>query len=213
MKRFPLTVGHLALGALLCTVVAPLGAPLPARAETLRAEAPSVYQFSESTPALAFEGKGWGHGVGLCQWGARGRALAGQPAGEILGAYYQGTSVQKAVAPETVIRVLLDTARCLPPDQPLRVTGGDGKWALETAGAPPAEAPAGSALELSGDGSGPRYAVVAPDGTKPAEGSLRAGRCSAPWSRGRASWRTTSRPARSPGAPGTTTTPTAGSSS
>ncbi len=25
-----------------------------------------------------FEGRGWGHGVGLCQWGARGRALAGQ---------------------------------------------------------------------------------------------------------------------------------------
>ncbi|HEX2325896.1 MAG TPA: SpoIID/LytB domain-containing protein, partial [Chloroflexota bacterium] len=174
MKRFPLAVGHLALGALLCAAVAPLGAPLPARAETLRAEAPFVYQFSESTPALAFEGKGWGHGVGLCQWGARGRALAGQPAGEILGAYYQGTSVQKAVAPETSIRVLLDTARRLPPDQPLRVTGGDGKWALETAGAPPAEAPAGSTLELSGDGSGPRYAVVAPDGTKPAEGSLRA---------------------------------------
>ena len=36
-----------------------------------------------------------------------------------------------------------------PPERRLRVTGGGGKWALETAGAPPAEAPAGSTLELS----------------------------------------------------------------
>jgi stage II sporulation protein D len=35
-----------------------------------------------------FEGRGWGHGVGLCQWGARGRALAGQNYKKILEAYY-----------------------------------------------------------------------------------------------------------------------------
>lgn len=35
-----------------------------------------------------FEGLGWGHGVGLCQWGARGRALAGQSYQDILLAYY-----------------------------------------------------------------------------------------------------------------------------
>ncbi len=35
-----------------------------------------------------FEGRGWGHGVGLCQWGARGRALAGQNYKKILLAYY-----------------------------------------------------------------------------------------------------------------------------
>ena len=35
-----------------------------------------------------FEGSGWGHGVGLCQWGARGRALAGQSYAKILSAYY-----------------------------------------------------------------------------------------------------------------------------
>lgn len=35
-----------------------------------------------------FEGLGWGHGVGLCQWGARGRALAGQTYQTILLAYY-----------------------------------------------------------------------------------------------------------------------------
>lgn len=35
-----------------------------------------------------FEGLGWGHGVGLCQWGARGRALSGQTYTDILSAYY-----------------------------------------------------------------------------------------------------------------------------
>jgi len=35
-----------------------------------------------------FEGLGWGHGVGVCQWGARGRALAGQGYEEILRAYF-----------------------------------------------------------------------------------------------------------------------------
>ncbi|HVO32404.1 MAG TPA: SpoIID/LytB domain-containing protein, partial [Elusimicrobiota bacterium] len=37
---------------------------------------------------IFFEGRGWGHGVGLCQWGARGRALAGQNYDAILKAYY-----------------------------------------------------------------------------------------------------------------------------
>ncbi len=34
-----------------------------------------------------------GHGIGLCQWGARGRARAGQTAEEILAAYYPGAMV------------------------------------------------------------------------------------------------------------------------
>ena len=43
--------------------------------------------------AFVFRGKGHGHGIGLCQWGARSRAMAGQSAEEILAAYYLGTSV------------------------------------------------------------------------------------------------------------------------
>jgi stage II sporulation protein D len=38
--------------------------------------------------SVFFEGRGWGHGVGLCQWGARGRALAGQTYKQILQTYY-----------------------------------------------------------------------------------------------------------------------------
>jgi SpoIID/LytB domain protein len=42
-----------------------------------------------------FRGGGWGHGAGMCQWGAVGRARAGQDYKEILGAYFGGAEVAK----------------------------------------------------------------------------------------------------------------------
>lgn len=44
---------------------------------------------------LAVHGGGFGHGVGLCQMGAIGRAEAGQKAEEIVGFYYSGAQVRK----------------------------------------------------------------------------------------------------------------------
>lgn len=41
------------------------------------------------------EGQGAGHAVGLCQWGAVGRARAGQTAVMILAAYYPGTRLER----------------------------------------------------------------------------------------------------------------------
>jgi stage II sporulation protein D len=43
--------------------------------------------------AVAFEGGGLGHGVGLCQWGARGIALAGRNVRDILAFYFPGTGL------------------------------------------------------------------------------------------------------------------------
>ncbi|MDR7415872.1 MAG: SpoIID/LytB domain-containing protein [Armatimonadota bacterium] len=40
-----------------------------------------------------FEGSGWGHGVGLSQWGARGMALAGASFDRILRYYYRGVEL------------------------------------------------------------------------------------------------------------------------
>jgi stage II sporulation protein D len=45
---------------------------------------------------LVVEGKGNGHGVGMCQWGAVGRARAGYSAEQILSAYYPGTVLSRA---------------------------------------------------------------------------------------------------------------------
>jgi len=42
---------------------------------------------------IALDGHGSGHGVGLCQWGAIGRARAGQQAPDIIAAYYAGTTI------------------------------------------------------------------------------------------------------------------------
>jgi stage II sporulation protein D len=42
-----------------------------------------------------FHGGGWGHGVGLCQVGAAGMAMAGKKHGEILRHYFQGSDIRK----------------------------------------------------------------------------------------------------------------------
>ncbi|MBD8061928.1 SpoIID/LytB domain-containing protein [Oceanitalea stevensii] len=39
------------------------------------------------------QGRGWGHGIGMSQWGAQGAALQGLTHRQILGFYYPGTSV------------------------------------------------------------------------------------------------------------------------
>ncbi len=40
-----------------------------------------------------FEGRGFGHGVGMSQWGAHGQALEGRTAEQILAFYYPGTDI------------------------------------------------------------------------------------------------------------------------
>ncbi|MGH2789528.1 MAG: SpoIID/LytB domain-containing protein [Actinomycetota bacterium] len=48
------------------------------------------------------DGRGWGHGVGMSQWGAHGLALAGASAGEILGHYYTDVSLGRVEDPGTL---------------------------------------------------------------------------------------------------------------
>jgi len=49
-----------------------------------------------TTPTVTLMGSGYGHGVGLSQYGARGQALAGRTATQILTHYYTGTTVAAA---------------------------------------------------------------------------------------------------------------------
>lgn len=46
---------------------------------------------------FTFEGRGYGHGVGLCQWGARGQAEAGRSYKEILSHYFPGAKIEEGV--------------------------------------------------------------------------------------------------------------------
>jgi stage II sporulation protein D len=45
---------------------------------------------------VVVEGGGWGHGIGMCQVGAMGRARAGQDYRTILRTYYPGTEIRRA---------------------------------------------------------------------------------------------------------------------
>ncbi len=61
----------------------------------------------ETSPAgdvegFVFTGKGWGHGVGLCQVGASGMARGGKTFDEILKHYYTGVTVASLEAPAAV---------------------------------------------------------------------------------------------------------------
>ena len=53
----------------------------------------TLFSVRRSGRGFVFEGRGFGHGVGLCQWGARGMAEAGWSAREILRHYYPGAQV------------------------------------------------------------------------------------------------------------------------
>lgn len=54
-----------------------------------------VVRSTGGVSAVRVRGQGNGHGVGLCQVGAMGRAKAGQSFREILEAYYPGTRLRR----------------------------------------------------------------------------------------------------------------------
>jgi len=53
----------------------------------------SQFDVTRDTQGFSLVGHGVGHGVGMCQWGARGRADAGMNAAQIIEAYFPGTTV------------------------------------------------------------------------------------------------------------------------
>src|SRR5215475_12605526 len=61
-----------------------------------------------SPTAFVLAGGGWGHGVGMSQWGAFGQAKAGRDYRTILGHYYPGTTLGPSpVAVPAKLRVLV----------------------------------------------------------------------------------------------------------
>ena len=53
------------------------------------------FEVACDTKACHFHGSGYGHGVGMCQWGARGMALDGTSYRDILAHYYPGAEIRK----------------------------------------------------------------------------------------------------------------------
>ena len=64
---------------------------------------PTARAQSGGVPVLDLDGKGFGHGVGLSQWGARYMAEAGQDHAQILSTFYPGTTL--TASPGSEIRV------------------------------------------------------------------------------------------------------------
>ena len=55
----------------------------------------ALFTISKSEDPFTFYGRGWGHGVGICQWGSRGMALKGKRAKEIIEYYMPGARIRK----------------------------------------------------------------------------------------------------------------------
>jgi SpoIID/LytB domain protein len=106
-------------------------------AALLLANLPSA---SAEVPAtISFSGKGYGHGVGMSQIGARGLALAGDTATAIINYYYPGSEVLP-----------------LTDDQILRVSIGH----QLTSASLKSETPGASLQLISGDGSVPQFISI-----------------------------------------------------
>ena len=80
-------------------------------------------------PAFYVEGRGWGHGIGMAQYGAQGFAVReGRSHAWILAHYYRGTKL--APAPVAAVRVLLADGRRsvrIGSDAPFSVTDANGR--------------------------------------------------------------------------------------
>ncbi len=54
----------------------------------------TYFEIEETWNGIKLIGKGWGHGVGLCQWGAKGMASRGADYTEILSFYFPGCVIK-----------------------------------------------------------------------------------------------------------------------
>ena len=79
---------------------------------------------------VRFHGRGYGHGVGLSQNGAKGRAIAGEDAATILAHYYQGATLG-SIPTTTRIRVRVLYRWRATPTVPLLVFGRRAAWTID----------------------------------------------------------------------------------
>jgi stage II sporulation protein D len=80
-----------------------------------------------SATTFVLRGRGWGHGVGMGQWGAYGQAKRGVAYDKILAHYYPGTTLKKTATPS--VRILLRQGTgpyAVTSTVPFRLEDGDG---------------------------------------------------------------------------------------
>jgi len=109
-------------------------------------------------------GRGYGHGVGLSQYGAQGRAADGQLAPQILSHYYQGTTL--GTMSNSQVRVLVLQAFAASATNPVQVYGRGGAWTIDGISATfPADARLRFTPTTSGTATTWRVTVTAASGS------------------------------------------------
>src|SRR5215218_4622171 len=109
------------------TAAAPLLCLLLAVGAGARAAGEGVVSPAPVSTVFSISGRGWGHGVGMSQYGALGFAQHGWSYRRIVGHYFRGTQLGRA--PTSRVRVLLADGRTgvrIGSTQPFRVRGGQG---------------------------------------------------------------------------------------
>lgn len=104
MGRFASAIGAVALlvsGVLASAIFA--AGPIPRALTTTTSPGPTLTSTAPSV--LAFTGRGWGHGLGMSQWGAYGYARNGWTYDRILSHYYPSTTLGQASV--SSVRVLV----------------------------------------------------------------------------------------------------------
>jgi stage II sporulation protein D len=113
------------------------------------------------------DGRGYGHGIGMSQWGAYGKALRGMKAGAILAAYYGGISPTTVPAPKLPARVRVAVDTGAPPAPSPAPPPAPAKPAPSSAAASRPATPSGG----GGTSGGAEKAKPAPAAARPAPGA------------------------------------------
>jgi len=172
----PFTLVGVALLAILIVVTA----ALPASAMAADPTPATAAVPAGTTPvgaSVTIHGRGYGHGVGMSQHGARGRALDGATSTEILAHYYQGATLG-SVAVDTMIRVRVLQDFKATSTKPLVLYGRRGQWRFDGSGT---IYPKDSRVEVrptvtesaSGTSVAWRVKVIGPDGAILRSGAIK----------------------------------------
>jgi stage II sporulation protein D len=163
---------HGVAGSLLAGLLAAGVAASPAAAQSAvenSAGAPpagtSIVREPGTAQTVTISGGGWGHGIGMSQYGAYGRALQGRSATEILTKYYKGAGVETVNTPRS-IRVGLLQGRSQITVTSAPFGSGDGAVSFKVAGSSESVAEGDEGTEWRVEASNTGGMRLFKDGTK-----------------------------------------------
>lgn len=144
-------VGSLVMTAVLATPVVASARPTGAATGAAGSAAAGSAATSAAPAAWTLSGSGFGHGVGMSQYGALAQAKAGRSAGQILASYYTGTTYDQVPDTQTILVNIVSGATTTTVSG--RSTGTNGGKLTVTAGGRTLTALAGQSVTLHRSGS------------------------------------------------------------